>query len=66
MVTLVYTGQVPLHVLGGGNVEPGAELLVSDELAAKLLLRPDFTQKKAKARPRKATTTQEVCANNRS
>lgn len=65
MKALQYTGQVPLHIVGVGNVEPGETLTVSDEAAENLLLRPDFTKKKA-TRPRKATTNQEVCADNRS
>jgi hypothetical protein len=63
MIRLTYTGLQPIHVVDGGNWNPGDAELVSDGLAERLLTRPDFEKtpkKKAKA-PAKATN-QEVCA----
>lgn len=63
MTDLKYTGAFAIHVVDGGNWEPGDHHEVSDGLAERLLTRSDFIKtpkKKAKA-PAKATT-QEVCA----
>ena len=57
MTEITYTGQSPIHVVDGGNWEPGDTREVPDGLAKRLVKRADFSKtppKKAKA-PAKAT-----------